>query len=236
LPAWTVAEQAEADCAGACRRLHVPWELSRGHEHLAASITEMVRPAELFVFGQALAPAQKKALLRPAMHNGGPAILVCPDSWSPLHRVLVVDEGRRSNDRFLGFAAELAGWFQAKAMVLTVARSERAARRRQRSAREALGSRGQEADFDLVVGSAVPAAVANVARWRRCQLVVMERHERRPWWPWAASSTTETLMELPHDLTLLALPQSGIPETASERPPAASLLPHPGFDAGPLGM
>ncbi|HEV3257939.1 MAG TPA: hypothetical protein VG013_13720 [Gemmataceae bacterium] len=222
-------EAAERACAGACSRLHVRWELSDWHDHLVSSVTEMVQPADLFVFGQALAPAQKKDLLRQAVDSGAAAILICPDNWQALHRVLVLDQGSQANERFLAAAAQLCRCFQAKAVVLTVADSERTARLRQGAAREMLAGCGLDADFDLVVGAEVGDAVANVARWRRCQLVVMERHNSQAWRRWPGHPRTETLIDLTQDLTFLALPESGVAGTVPQRTPAALGPPKPLF-------
>jgi K+-sensing histidine kinase KdpD len=123
--------------------------------------------------------------------------------------VLVVQEHHDPASSFLGAAAELCRSLQARPVVLTVARTESEAERRQVLAEEAFAARRLHADFDFVVGLDVRTAVASVARWRRCSHVFMERQHAPSWWPWRRGDTITQLLGLTGSLTLLALPDMG---------------------------
>lgn len=161
---------------------------------------------DLFAFGRALPAAQKKDLLQEALREDAPAALVCPDAWAPLSRVLVVDQGNPPDGGFLETAVELCRCFQAEPIVLTATRSEQAARLCQRAAREVFRRRGVDADFDFVAGAEVGEAVRGVARWRRCQLVVIERDAGPAWWRWLRGRAVEELLGSAEPITVLALP------------------------------
>jgi hypothetical protein len=175
-----------------------------------------VAPDDLLVFDQGLPAVQKQDLFRQALRDQAPAVLVCPATWVPLSRVLVVDQKDTPEEVFLRRAAALCRGLGTDSIVLTVARTERAARLRQATARETLAGAGLDADFDFLVGAEVRGAVASIARWRRCQLVVMRRQDCPPWWRWLRDPHAEWMMNLTESLSFLSLPGT-----------AASVLPAP---------
>jgi hypothetical protein len=197
-------------CATACVRKGVSWDTSLWQGGLAGS-DQFLRPVELCVFGDALPPPLKEQLLRRSLRSPDTSVLVCPRSWQPVSRVLVLHEHRDPNNGFLDAAAAVCHAFQIAPVVLTVARSEREARLRQRFAEERFGTCRQLADFDFVVGCDLRTAVAWVARWRRCSHVFVERGSAPPWWRWLRGDTLQRLFGLSDALTFLALPGVGQP-------------------------
>jgi K+-sensing histidine kinase KdpD len=127
----------------------------------------------------------------------------------PLTRILLLNETKRRQVGYLRAAADLCRRLEVKPVVLTIARSERQAHLQEQDAREALTGHGLSCDFDFVVGSEVKAAVAGVARWRRCQLVIMDRANVAPWWRWLRGSTWERLIDLEEPLAFLSLSAEG---------------------------
>jgi hypothetical protein len=150
--------------------------------------------------------AEKRHLFRHGLRNVDAAVLVCPDHWTELSRVLVLHEDRPHQESFLASALDLCRHFQARPIILTVARSERRASLRQHFLQEVLADSGTECEFDMMVGGEVRLAVARIARWRRCPLVMMERQTAPPWWRWWQGGTAEDLLGLPNGFAFLALP------------------------------
>jgi hypothetical protein len=213
-PTWNSAAgaQTKSACASACARRGVGWEASHWRGAAAQGLRPLLSPSDLLVLGQALPRSLKSALLGESLRDGAPAVLVSPDTWTPLSRILLLDQGDRPAERFLVTAAELCRSFRAAPVVLTVARSERAGQLRQHAVRAALAVHGLDADFDLVIGSEARAAAVSVARWRRCQLIVMERPGSPPWWRWPRATTMEWFMNQVESPAVLAISAVGAPE------------------------
>jgi hypothetical protein len=209
--AWTT-EEAYAEVARDCARQGIGWEFFRSEGARVTGIWEELEPDDLFVFGHALALNRKRELFRRAFSNPLFTTLVCPNRWVALSRMLFLDDSPRPNERFLASAAQLARCFGVQPIVLTVARSEKAARQRQQFNQELLAGYGIRADFDSVVGSEVRAAVAHVAQWRRSQLIVMQGRSIPLWWRWLHGHPVERLIGSLASLAVLTLPEAGAPE------------------------
>jgi hypothetical protein len=219
--------------ASACAQRKIAWETSRFEEPVVSAVDRVVRPGDLLVLGAALPAEHKKHMLRKSFRGAGPAILVCPHMWRPWSRVLVVHEDQPAQDLYLAATVELCRSLGANPVILTVARSTRAANRRQQTAVDLLGSSGLSCDFDIVIGADVYAAVSHVGRWRRCQGIVVARQAAPPWWRWWHSPTTDKVIGLADAFSLLALPGAGLltpAPTPSCTPPASrEALPLPAF-------
>jgi hypothetical protein len=176
--------QVVGACAWACARASVRWEWSRLNDYPLTALQQAVAPDDLLVLDHALPPAQKHYLFRQTTQDLNRAVLVCPKAWNRLTRVLLVDQESARDDGFLPQAAALCQGLGVEPIVLTVARSERTAKARQEAARAALAERSLRACFDFLVSAEVRAAVACIARWRQCQLVVVPRQASPPWWRW----------------------------------------------------
>jgi K+-sensing histidine kinase KdpD len=143
------------------------------------------------------------------------SVLVCPQTWSPSSRFLLLDDGQADSDAYLSRALELCRQLRIIPVLLTWARSERAALVRQERIRNLLGVSGPFAVFDTIVGGDLRAAVAGVARWRKCQTVVA-CHSLAPRWPrWLRSSAAEQIMDLADSLAVLALPAAAVKEASA---------------------
>jgi hypothetical protein len=192
-------------CARACSRVSVPWEWSRIDDPLTL-LRRAVVPDDLVVFDQALAPDRKSKRFRERLVEQASAVLVCPSTWNPLARVLVVDHGPGPADSFVVRAARLCNQLGVEPIVLTVRRSEWTARRRHDEARELLARHNLTASFDCLIGIEVRAAVACVARWRHCQLVVLPREDSPSWWRWLWRAGDNWFMNGAEFASFLSLP------------------------------
>jgi hypothetical protein len=211
--AWDgIPSQAEAaltrGCAAACGRSNVPWRLTRWPSYQLDQLRDVVGCTDLLVVGHRLGSLGRTVVAAQLARLDSPPVLVCPDVWKPVSRILVLDEGQAANAGHLASGAAAARCFGAGLVVLTVARSERAAHVRQQAARATLARHGTAADFDFAVGSDLPEAVVQVARWRRCPLVILQRPPGRRWWPWQRPAATEVLLDVSGDVALLTLPEA----------------------------
>jgi hypothetical protein len=196
-------------CADACSRKGVPWEVSLWPGELAPGIQGFLGPARLCVFGQSLPAALRGEILRRSFHSPWTAVLVCPNHWMALDRVLLLNQNRDPAGTFLIEAAQLCRALQVAPVVLTVAWSEREARLRQQFAEETLAAQDLPGEFDFVAGGDIRAAVALDTRWRHCTHVVVERETAGSWWRWLRGDTLERLLSLSDSLTLLAFSPKG---------------------------
>ena len=160
---------------------------------------------ELCVVGQSLAKELRGPLFSRSARPGS-ALLVCPNEWHATSRALVLNEDD-GDESFLRTAARLCERLQSRAVVLSVARSDRDAARRGRQAAEVLGGFELDCAFDELIGLKTDAAVLHVAGWRRCQVVMLKRRPGRRWWPWPSSNTFELLTAHPSSLAVFALPE-----------------------------
>jgi hypothetical protein len=207
-------------CARACLERGVPWTASSWQGALESAAEQSTVPAELCVVGDSLPGPLKAELLRQSWQRTPAAVLVCPRSWRPVSRVLILDQQQEAGDRFLTSAVAVCRAFQVNPVVLTIARSEREARQRQRAAEEVLAERRCPAEFDFIVGCDARTAVTWAARWRRCTHVFVERRPGPAWSRWLHGDTLRRLLDLSADLTFLALPGGGqpLPHPAEVRP------------------
>jgi hypothetical protein len=225
------AERIQA-CGSACARHGVAWEAP------AVGAACGPRPVELNVIGDALPPAVRAPLLRWSLIEEQTSVLVCPRAWRPVSRVLVLNPEREPGGHFLADVLQLCRAFAATPVVLTVARTEVEARRRQRSAEEAFAAALTPADFDIVVGCEVRAAVARVACWRRCSHVFLAKDNSSPWQRWLRGDGRRRLVGASDCLAFLALPAArpfGPAGDAASRRPEDMILPHLPDPAAPCG-
>lgn len=199
------------------------------------------QPDDLFICGPHVPPLYKKNVLREALRKGAPALmLTSPNAVLPT-RVLLIDQGGPGADHLIGLTAKLCVMARAGLVALTVARTEREARQRQRQAREMLQGWNLLVNFDFLAGAEVWSAVASVARWRRCQLVVMESGHANPWGRWLGSAPGPWVMELLENLSFLLVPTmkstaqtsnasatAPVPPVHPRRPSLTSTLPRGG--------
>jgi hypothetical protein len=183
---------------------------------------EMAGPGDLCVLGHALAADRGAEPLRRSVRREELPLLVCPDDWSAVSRVLVLHEGARADRRFLHGAVGLSLALDARPVILSVALSERGASQRREEAEAVLGRQAAACDFDVLAGLGARRAVAAIAGWRRCQLVVL-KWPAAPWWrPWQGRWTLGRLAVAAR-LPLLALPE-GIDVLRDEGPAEVARL------------
>jgi len=168
---------------------------------------EHLQPSDLFICGPDVPAICQKNLLRETQRRCSPALL--SSSWPTMlpRRILVIDEGGPWADNLLGVTAELCEIFEAGLVALTVAPTEKDARERQHQAWEMLQGRNVKVNFDFLAGAEVGSAIVNVARWRCCQLVVLEPSHASPWTRWLGSTPGPWIMDLMDSLSFLFIPK-----------------------------
>jgi hypothetical protein len=166
---------------------------------------------------------QRQAFVQPGHNLPAGGVLVCPESWSPPSRFLVLDDG--TNDSYLERALQLCWRLRMIPILLTLGRSERGARQRQQKLRHTLGDRSHLYVYDTVIGSDVNSAVARVARWRNCQTAIACHCPTNPWLRWLHTSPAVQLLDQADSLSLLALPHASMSELAA--PTAAGMFLRP---------
>jgi hypothetical protein len=171
------------------------------------TLWQYLRPDDLLVLGPTVPPVERNWVLERLREPGSPAVLVCPDHYRPLERVLALNPDRGPSASFLRQAVAITGSLRATPIVLTVARSEPEARSRQCQARTALAEQSVEVDFDFVVGSQPGPAVAHVARWRHAQLVIVEPPYLSAWQRWLHGNPLVRFHDGLDELPMLALPE-----------------------------
>ena len=230
-PFTASAEQLDT-CERACRARGVAWLAAPWQGPWTLEVEQSMRPGGLCVIGDALPTRLKDELLRQSLQRTQTSVLVCPRSWRPVSRVLVLHQHGSGSDGFLASAAGLCRALGVQPVVLTVARSEGEARARQRSAEEVFAAQRWAADFDFVVGCDLRTAVAWAVRWRHSAHVVLERRNAPSWWRRLRGDTLGRLLGLSDSLTFLALSGAGSPllspaEAGPARRPGGSALPGP---------
>jgi hypothetical protein len=202
----TTSEQVEA-CAAACIQRGVAWDGTPWQEAQTSEEDQRPNPGstELTVFGDVVPQPLKEELLRRLLRSPRISVLVCPQSWEPLHRVLILNEDPDPASNFLHQAIGICSALRTTPVVLTLARSEEQARQRQQLAVQTFAECEQPADFDFLVGCDTATAVSRVTRWRRCSHVFVQRPDARRWWRCWPDDTMGRLLELPGSLTFLAL-------------------------------
>jgi hypothetical protein len=199
-------ENEERTCAETCSRRGVSWRVTRYLPQDVSGVPDFLRPDDLFLLHQRPRSAQKQFLFRCAGDCNGPAVGVCPDTFTPLSRILYVHQDNQPAGAALASVVELCRDLEAPLVVLSLAGSEREAWQQQRAAEEAFATYRYPADFDLLVGWDLRSAVVRVAGWRRCTHVVLERGNASAWWRWLSGDPTEQLLGLSEPVTFLTLP------------------------------
>lgn len=200
----TILERVNA-CVAACQRNGVVWE-SNWQALSQHAMQQFLRPPDLCVFSDAVPQPLRNELLRQSLRSFQTPVLVCPSSWEPVARVLVLQQQREFSPAFLKSCMALCHGLRVRPVVLTVARSEREALYRQHLAEQELAAGGLLADFDFIVGSDVRTAVTSEARWRRCSHVFMERTSAPSWWRRLRGENVEHLLDGSGSLAFLAVP------------------------------
>ena len=191
-------ENEERTCTEICSGLAVSWHVTRYLPQDISGVPEFLRPDDLFLLGQRPDAAEKEILLRYAGGPNGPTLGVCPDAFTPLSRILYIQQDNEPAEIALASVVELCRDLEAPLVVLSLAGSEREAWQQQRSAEATLVSYQYPADFDCLVGGDLRSAVVRVAGWRRCTHVILERRNAPSWWRWlAGSSDPLTFLTLP---------------------------------------
>ncbi len=206
----SLPEKVQA-CESACRGKGVPWEACAGQGPLSSAVRESLAAGGLCVFGHSLPHRLKTLLLRESRQGTRAGVLVCPNSWRPVSRILVLNLRPEGAGAFLPSAVALCRAFQVEPVVLTVARSGRDAQERQRAAEKMFAAQRWPADFDFIAGCDVPTAVTRAAHWRRCTHIFLERQGNPGWRRWLHGDTLERLLGVSESLTFLALPGAAPP-------------------------
>ncbi len=204
-------------CIAASAARGVPFE-PMSFSNSGTASRQLFHPRTMSVFSDAVSPDQRTNLLRWSLRDQFNAVLVCTQAYHPVSRVLILHQPGHAEPGYLASALALCKAFQVLPVLLTAARTEGKAREGQRVAETACYAERMAAHLDYVVGLELRAAVASIARWRRCSHVIMARRQAISWWRWLGGDTLKELLGLADSLTFLALPECGI-----GLPPAGTL-------------
>ncbi len=182
-------------------------------------LAETVRADDLVIFDHAVPAAYKGVLLHRTAGTHSPAFLICPSTWQPLSRALLLNLGSSPNADFLLEATTLCERLEVDPIVLTVAHSERVARRHQEEARAVLAEHGLTAYFDSMIGIDLRTAGLHVARWRQCQLMVMPLETSPAWRRWLGRSNGDWVVSAAECVCMLSLPSAAIIDGVTPRSP-----------------
>jgi hypothetical protein len=169
----------------------------------AASICEEVDPGKLLAFSQTIPTKLKRELLGTMRER---PTLVCSPTGTRIGRMLILDHDQDAGP-YLGVAVELCHQIGATPIVLTVAGSMDAATSRQQWAQSTVQAKGLNAEFDLLVGFQIHHTVLAIARWRRCQIVVMDCQRSPSWLRWLRAPEGSWIEKPIQSIGFLTLPQ-----------------------------
>lgn len=197
-------------CASACRDEGVPWRSFVSDDASAGALMNDQRSGPLWVVSQRFPASARDAVVRGCMRHQGSSILVCPEQAKPMTRALLLNDARRPDGAFLQAAASLCRRLGVAPVILTVARSERLANHATTMSQAALAPHDFDLLFDCVVGLEARSAVGRIARWRRCQLVIMNQDARPAWWEWFRVPAFLELAEWLPDISFLSLSRGSV--------------------------
>jgi hypothetical protein len=217
-------------CADHCRQRSVAWTAVFWEGQPVLSAIDFIRSGELCVFSNALAPRLWDALLHWTLSSPETIALVCPKESAQLGRPLIVNEDNDPASTFLASAARLCKTLALAPVVLTVARYEGEAIRRERAAEKLFRLHGVQAEFDSIACADIRRAVALVARCRGCTHVFVERRHAASWWRWLRRETLQRLLGLADPLTFLTYSAKWRPLEADEPSAARAKVDRAGQD------
>jgi hypothetical protein len=204
-----------------CDPLAVEWQLFAREAGGNQSGERLVRAGDLCLLGQATPAPTRSALLRSLSSATTCGLFIAPDFYAPLTRLVVLCHDSLPGAEFLQQMVALCRALGAGLSLLAAARSISKAQALQDLAREALGGYGIACEFDLLAGRDVPAAVATMARLRRCQVVAVERRDVPAWSRWFRLNAQERFINLLDGLGVLTLPGVGVAAAAAQSVSAA---------------
>jgi hypothetical protein len=200
-------------CDAACRSAGVDWQPFVCDDASAGVLFYGHQPGSLWVVSQRFPASARRALVRCFMRRPESSILVCPETVGPMTRALLLNDARFPDGGFLQTATSLCRMLGVSPVVLTVAGSERLAQHATDLARAAVADHGANMLFDCLVGLEVSSAAARIARWRRCQLMIMNRDARPHWWHWLRAPAFTELAEWLPDISLLSVSRATVVDT-----------------------
>jgi hypothetical protein len=213
-----------AACATASRARGVPWNGSHCPGPCHRAVEHLLQTQELCVVGDDQ-PAPLKQMLFQSERSSSTSLLVCPRSWSPLARVLILHQNADPSNGFLEGALGLCRMLQTPPVLLTAAPSETEAQTRKRRVEKAFAGEWLHADFDFVVGWDLPTAVTRVARWRRCSHAILEQPKPSAWWSWLRGDMMKRWLGVSDALPLLFLSAAGMRAAVASPAAAPRALP-----------
>ncbi|MFO0970460.1 MAG: hypothetical protein U0793_33360 [Gemmataceae bacterium] len=151
-----------------------------------------------------VADANPELLLESA--RAGAPLLLCPDRPAPLRRLLVVVQDLAPDNPFLVSVARLCQALDTRPVVLLVCRTERQTARLG-YVEGLLDALGVSADLDALVTSNATTALGQVASWRNCSHIVIERDRPTSWWLRLRGDPLDRAREAAAGRPILTLPR-----------------------------
>ena len=200
-PPLTLTEQI-TQASRMCDRQQVSWEFTALAQHSTTSICARWQQKDLLILNHRFAYLRELIEARSRQDQG---LLVCPEPFEGVSRILLLDQGDHPGKDWAEVARQLQGWFQADFVLLTLASSERAGKSRQEEIWKAFAPTSLHVEFDLLVAP-ISEVVKKIACWRRCSLVVLEKSSHSWWGRWRRDPAEE-LVTNEAGPALLALPE-----------------------------
>jgi hypothetical protein len=223
-PRPSLTETTWQACAAACSREGIPWSPHSWETRLDREAESSSAAFELAVLGIALPPGSRNRVLRETLGSPNTLALVCPRSWRPLARVLVLHDERDPESHFLESVISLCRVWDTVPVVLSVARSEPEARSLLQFAEDAFARERMPALFDLLVGENPSTAAAGVARWRSCTHVFVRRQDQSGWRRWLRGDPLHRLLGLADSLALVSVPGANLPDSDDRKAKTKSVV------------
>jgi hypothetical protein len=197
LPTVIVSPQADAldTCKEMCANRAIPCQVLYWADKTLAGLDRLLAPTDLCVVRRGLPAVLKKHILERTSGDAATAILIRSEREEFPSRVLIVHTCALSDGQYLALAVQLCKELGCRPVILTLAKSERAARSLQQAALGQLTGMEVSCDFDFLVGVESLAAVASVARWRDCQLVIMGHDAAPAWRRWLRGDSMQQMLE-----------------------------------------
>ena len=192
----------------ACAQKGVPFETHLSVEPTQGAMDHFLRSCGLCVFGEPSTSRIQRDLFQRASSNPEICQLLCPNTYAPIRRVLILCHQTELYSAYLESAARICQTLETTPVILVVARTERDAQLKQGFAEGVFGAQRLRADFDAVVHGDLGYAVSRVVSWRNCSHVIVERLNDASWWERTSGKLVEQFREGSAPVSVFAIPES----------------------------
>jgi hypothetical protein len=158
-----------------CAQRGVAMETSFCAGGIEAGIEQFLRPWGVCVFEENRSDPVREKLVTRCTRNEKVLSLLAPPAHRAMTRILILQHQQNPSSSFLQSAVRLCLGLEVQPLILTMASSERQARLGQSFAAGVCSSLRVQANFDSLVAFDFRGAVKQIAAWRNCSHVIVER-------------------------------------------------------------